>query len=197
MFYNQLQKLGIKVRRRSGQEKTVCPQCSESRRNKKDACLSVNVTEGTYNCHHCGWKGNVKSFERKDASKKYEKPSPDILKNIELSEKIIKYSEQRKLAGKHLTSFCTRKGRVHAADSKKERCIVFPYIRDGQVINAKYRDGNKNFRMVKDAELIFLECKHYRVDIVRLLQKVSGICSLHTNPVFVMSTNQLLMRMGK
>jgi twinkle protein len=37
---------------------------------------------------------------------------------------------------------------------KKESCICFPYLRDGSLINVKYRDGRKNFKMVKDAELI-------------------------------------------
>jgi len=31
--------------------------------------------------------------------------------------------------------------------------ICFPYFRGGQVINVKYRDGQKNFRLEKDAEL--------------------------------------------
>lgn len=32
--------------------------------------------------------------------------------------------------------------------------ICFPYFRDGEVVNVKYRDGRKNFKMEKDAELI-------------------------------------------
>jgi len=78
MYFDKLYDLGIRLRRRSGQEKVPCPQCSEGRRNKKDACLSVNITEGTYNCHHCGWKGNVRSFDKKEKLKKYEKPNPSM-----------------------------------------------------------------------------------------------------------------------
>lgn len=156
MYFNQLSKLGIKIRRRSGQEKTTCPQCSDSRRNKKDPCLSVNVTEGTYNCHHCGWKGNVRAFERKESAKKYFRPDKSMLENIQLNEKVIAYSESRGISRETLKKF-----HIHAkeewmpATQKKERCIVFPYIRDSQVVNAKFRDGAKNFRLVKDAELIF------------------------------------------
>jgi hypothetical protein len=33
--------------------------------------------------------------------------------------------------------------------------ICFNYFREGQLINVKYRDGEKNFKLVKDAEKIF------------------------------------------
>ena len=156
MYYEKLCQLGIRLRRRSGQEKTTCPQCSESRRNKKDPCLSVNVTEGTYNCHNCGWKGNVKAFERREAAKKYERPSRDFLRSVELNDRIVSY-----FAGRGISEGTLQKFFVHGREEfmpqtqKKERCIVFPYLRESEVVNAKYRDGAKNFKMVKDAELIF------------------------------------------
>lgn len=156
MYFDKLSSLGIKLRRRSGQEKTTCPECSESRRNKKDPCLSVNITEGTYCCHNCGFKGNVKTFEKKHETKKYERPPQSMLKDIELSEKVVQYSQNRGISKSTLDKFL-----VHAKEEwmpqtqKKERCIVFPYMRSGEIVNAKYRDGSKNFKLIKDAELIF------------------------------------------
>lgn len=166
MYYDQLSNLGIKLRRRSGQEKTTCPQCSESRRNKKDTSLSVNITEGTYNCHHCGWKGGVKHFQQKERKKAFEKPDQAMLKSISLNEKVVAYAKSRGISESTLKRFM-----IHAKEEwmpqtqKKERCIVFPYIRGGELINAKFRDGAKNFRLCKDAELVFfgmqtLEGKH-------------------------------------
>jgi twinkle protein len=166
MYYDQLSNLGIKLRRRSGQEKTTCPQCSESRRNKKDTSLSVNITEGTYNCHHCGWKGGVKHFQTQERKKTFEKPDQAMLKSISLNEKIVAYAQGRGISESTLKRFM-----IHAKEEwmpqtqKKERCIVFPYIRGGELINAKFRDGAKNFRLCKDAELVFfgmqtLEGKH-------------------------------------
>ncbi len=156
MYYDQLSNLGIKLRRRSGQEKTTCPQCSESRRNKKDTSLSVNITEGTYNCHHCSWKGSVKQFQQKEMKKKFEKPDQSMLKSISLNEKVVAYSKARGISEETLKRFM-----IHAKEEwmpqtqKKERCIVFPYIRSGELINAKFRDGAKNFRLCKDAEMTF------------------------------------------
>lgn len=156
MYFDQLTKQGIRLRRMSGVEKTTCPQCSESRRNKKDPCLSVNITEGVWNCHNCGWKGSVKKFERNDKVKKFTKPEQSMLKHIELTDKIIKYSEGRKISEETLNKFLIHgKEEWMPATQKKERCIVFPYLRGGEIVNAKYRDGNKNFRLCKDAELIF------------------------------------------
>jgi hypothetical protein len=50
MFYDWAT-LRIDTRgRAAGELKTLCPVCSANRRHKHDRCLSVNVTEGVYNC---------------------------------------------------------------------------------------------------------------------------------------------------
>lgn len=156
MYYDRLTELGIKLFRRAGSEKTKCPQCSDSRKNKTDKPLSVNVTTGEYNCHNCGWKGNVRSFERKRDGKKYEKPPADVLKNIELKEKAIEWFKKRGISKDTLDKFMIfTKEEFMPQTSQKENCICFPYIRNGEVVNVKYRDAKKDFKMVKDAELIF------------------------------------------
>ena len=38
---------------------------------------------------------------------------------------------------------------------REENCICFPYFKDGEMVNIKFRDARKSFKMVKDAELIF------------------------------------------
>jgi putative DNA primase/helicase len=43
----------------AGEINTTCPRCSHNRRKSRDPCLSVNVTEGVWLCHHCGWKGGL------------------------------------------------------------------------------------------------------------------------------------------
>lgn len=155
MYYDKLSNLGIRLRRRSGQEKTTCPQCSENRRNKKDPCLSVNITEGTYCCHNCDWKGTVKEFYKSEPKKHYKRPEPGMFKHVELSEKILAYFQGRGISQATLNKFLVHgKEEWMPQTQEKERCIVFPYIRNGEIINAKYRDGRKNFKMVKDAELI-------------------------------------------
>ena len=156
MYYDKLSDLGIKLTRRSGNVKTKCPQCSDGRKNKTDMPLSVNITEGEYNCHNCGWKGNVRAYERKRENKKYEKPPQDVLKSIERKEKTIEYFKKRGISEKTLEKFLIfNKEEWMPQTQQKENCICFPYFRDGEMINVKYRDAKKNFKLVKDAELIF------------------------------------------
>ena len=156
MYYDKLCDLGIKLTRTSGSVKTKCPQCSDGRKNKSDMPLSVNITTGEFCCHNCGWKGNVHSFERKRDNKKYEKPSSDVLKNIELKEKVIEWFNGRGISEETLNKFMIfTKEEWMPQTQKKESCICFPYFRDGELINIKYRDGRKNFKLNKDSELIF------------------------------------------
>lgn len=156
MYYERLTDLGIKLFRRNGSEKTKCPQCSDSRKNKSDKPLSVNVTTGEYNCHNCGWKGNVRWQERKREMKKYEKPPADVLRNIVVKEQAISWFEKRGISKATLDKFMIyTKDEYMPQTQKSESCICFPYFRDGELVNVKYRDARKNFKMVKDAELIF------------------------------------------
>lgn len=156
MYYDRLYDLGIKLTRRGGSEKTKCPQCSDSRKNKSDRPLSVNITTGEYNCHNCGWKGNVRVMERKQQQKVYERPSQDILKSIELKDKTRDWFLRRAISEKTLDKFMIfSREEWMPQTSAKENCICFPYFRDGSLVNIKFRTARKEFKMVKDAELIF------------------------------------------
>jgi len=155
MYYSKLSDLGIKISRHSGQEKTKCPQCSDGRKNKHDKPLSVNITAGDYRCHNCGWKGNVRSFERKIERKNYQKPPQHLIKNIELKDRVVDWFSKRGIKKSTLDKFMIfAKNEWMPQTQKEESCIGFPYMRDGEIVNVKFRDGAKNFKMVKDAELI-------------------------------------------
>ena len=61
--------LGRYAGRTSGWVKTLCPECSEGRKNKHEKCLSVNLETGQFKCHNCGWHGyaTVHTDEEKEA----------------------------------------------------------------------------------------------------------------------------------
>lgn len=156
MYYDRLSDIGIKLTRHSGNEKTLCPQCSDARKNKRDKCLSVNVTTGEYNCHNCGWKGNVRSRERKHEEKHYERPTKDYLQALALKERTVAYFGKRAISQSTLDKFMVfSREEFMPQTGQKENCICFPYFREGDLINIKFRDARKNFRMVAGAELIF------------------------------------------
>jgi twinkle protein len=156
----ELISLGIPLTRGSGQQKTKCPKCSHTRRNKSDVCLSVNIDEGLYNCHNCGWGGNVK-FKKKI---EYIKP---IKINSNLNEKIIKWFEKRMITEPTLLHWKIGESLEFMPQVKaKRRCINFNYYRNKELINVKFRDSQKNFKLISGAELIF-----YGLDNIKDLKK--------------------------
>lgn len=84
-----LERLGIDVRKIKTSGKTICPNCSHTRKNKKDPCLSVNVITGVYNCHNnCGFSGGVaNTYEKRD--KEYARPT--FVNTTELREVTVNY----------------------------------------------------------------------------------------------------------
>lgn len=157
MFFDKLSDLGIKLTRRSGNEKCFCPACHDGRKNKKDRSLSVNITTGEYKCHNpgCDFKGNVRAAERRREARKYERPSDELIKSIALQERAEKWFKSRGLSKSTLDRFMIFSREEWMPQSQqKEHCVCFPYFRDGSLINVKFRSAKKGFKMVKDAELI-------------------------------------------
>lgn len=89
MYQAEFLELGISLKgRQTGELKTKCPQCHQTRKNKTDDSLSVNVEKGFYNCHNCGWSGSVRFKPKKE----YIKP-PTI--ELKLSDKIVQWFKGR------------------------------------------------------------------------------------------------------
>lgn len=150
-YHAKLTALGIHLTRSTGQVKTRCPQCSETRKKKNDPCLSVNIDEGTYHCHNCGWKGGVSARE----AKVYFKPIFNE-NHTNLPDKVVDWFKGRKIRQETCLFWKIGYESVWMPQTgKEERVISFNYFSGGELVNVKYRDGRKNFRMVKDAKLVF------------------------------------------
>lgn len=148
--------LGIETKRNHGSDKVLCPKCSHNRKNKKDPCLSIDIDTGVYNCHNdCGFKGVVKS-EVVYTPKPKDYIKPTFNNNTELNDNIVKWFQGRCISQKTLTDCKVTESLKFMPQIQKEvSTINFNYFRDNELVNVKYRSGNKNFMMVKDAELIF------------------------------------------
>lgn len=154
--------IGIQPKANIIEQKLLCPKCSESRKKKNDKPLSVNIEEGFYNCHHCGWSGNVKL---KTKAKEYAKP---IEVKSELSARLISYFAKRGISEATLVNWKIGETKEWFPQiNKKRNAINFKYYRDGELINIKYRDAEKNFKLVSGAELIF-----YGIDNIKEMDKV-------------------------
>lgn len=146
-----LSERGIDLKRKTkGTIKTTCPACSESRKDKKDPCLSVDIDEGLFNCHHCNFKGRV--FEKKQ--KEYIKPQPRLEKLR--SELIAWFEKSRGISNNTLLRFGITEANEWMPQQQAEAPVIcFNYYRNEELVNIKFRGKNKSFKMAKDAELIF------------------------------------------
>jgi len=157
--YELLENLQIDLKnKRSGTIKTTCPKCSPERRNKKDPCLSVNIDEGLYRCHHCEWHGKVFN---KIPKKEYTVPIPRLEK---LEKTTIEWFENvRKISNNTLLRFGVTDSVEWMPKSSAEIPVIcFNYYRDGKLVNTKFRGKGKDFKLIKNAELIF-----YNLDSIK------------------------------
>lgn len=145
---------GIKVPHgATGNVKTICPQCtphnrSPKNRNSKD--LSVNVSEGVWNCHNCGWTG---ALPKTGPKKEYVKPVARLEK---LGAKAMAFFESRGISNNTLLRFnVTEAVEWMPQHGKEVPVICFNYYRGTELVNIKFRGPEKSFKLAKDAELIF------------------------------------------
>lgn len=145
-----------------GEITMLCPECSHTRKKKHDKCLSVNIDKQVWHCNHCGFKGYVKP----DKNIVYK--IPEWKNNTELSDLTVKWFETRKISQGTLKRAKVTDGMEWMPKAQKEiLTIQFNYFRNGKLVNVKYRGKDKDFKMYKDAELIF-----YNIDSVKDCQDV-------------------------
>jgi len=155
VYAGQLKEKGIDLKGRNrGFLKVKCPQCSHRRKKKKEPCLSVNLDEGWYKCHNddCDFKGNV-AKGRYGNDRVYTRPE---IRKTKLNEKTLRYiTEERKISIEAVERFGLTESleRFPQSDSTN-RAINFNYFRNNELVNIKFRDGHKNFKMAAGAELI-------------------------------------------
>lgn len=131
------------------QIRTLCPECTPTRKKKKIKDLCINTTLNTWFCQHCGWKGGLLGN-----GKVYTKPK--YTAKTRLPEKVLSYFKDRGISEQTLESNKIGYGPVWMpAENKEVNAIQFPFYKSGVVVNIKYRDGKKNFRQAKNAEKCF------------------------------------------
>lgn len=157
-----LEDLGISLRNIRKQGKTLCPKCSHTRKNKKDPCLGVNIDEGWYRCHNCDWSGTVKGrYEYSEKPKEYVRPA--FVNRTQCSEPLVNWFFGRGITQQTLIDLNVTENQEWMPQNQQvSSCINFNYFRDGILINTKFRNGLKHFKMVSQAELIF-----YNIDSIK------------------------------
>lgn len=129
----------------------VCPACKEVRKKKAAKAASFNSQKMTGNCKHCGATFSV--YKEMDYRKEYKRPEEP--NRTELSDKVLAYFKKRSISQETIKALrITEQSEWMPQTEKNENCICFNYYRDGKIVNTKYRDGAKNFKLFSGAELI-------------------------------------------
>lgn len=165
--------ISIPYRRTAGNVKTYCPECRDKRTNKNDKSLSVNLDTGVWNCHYCGWSGHLEYTDEakkewmKDQPwysehkaaiaaqkpKNYRKPQPRPDNGI--SDKLSGWFNGRGISKETLLKMRITEGQEFIPQASKQmNTVQFNYYRDGELINTKFRTGDKKFKFVQGAELL-------------------------------------------
>ena len=140
---------------KNGENLILCPVCSHTRKKKTLKCFSFNLSKNAGRCNHCGVV-LVSKLEQPLKLTQIEYKRPKWQNNTKLSDKLVKWFEARKITQYVLNDFKITEGLEWMPQTNKnENTIQFNYFRLGELINVKYRDGKKNFKLFKDAEMIF------------------------------------------
>lgn len=163
------EKYGIKAPYgRSGNRKVFCPQCHDQRHDKRDKSLSINLETGEFNCHYCGFSGcaaEKEPWEKEDRpwnntapirrqKPDYKKPAPrkDC---FSISGKALEWFRERGISEKTLTTMKVTEGLEWMPQKNgKANTVQFNYYHNGELVNTKFRTGDKCFKLCSGAELL-------------------------------------------
>ena len=138
-----------------GNHRTTCPKCSGTRKKKNDQCLSVTVDDeggAVWNCHHCGWVGNVVGGEDRlppKPERKFRVVQEPIERSI--TSHIYDWFAGRGIGAETVDHFKIYRSRQSFGGPEKG-CVAFPYYENGSLVNVKYRTHDKKFKQEASAK---------------------------------------------
>ena len=143
-----------------GKAQGICPLCSSDRqpKHRKLKCASYDWERGLGTCHHCDSSFQLHTYQRKgNASKTYLRPDAlNVVDPKQITSRVFKWFESRGISQKTLHDLDVTEGKEYMPQTgKAENTIQFNYIMGDELINIKYRDGRKKFKLYKGAEKVF------------------------------------------
>ena len=174
-----------------GENQMPCPECSQNRRKKHIKCFSYNAEKEVGYCNHCETRF-VKHNPHEE--KQYIKPTLEWKNFTKLSENAVKYFESRKISQKTLLSMNIGEKKEYIPQLEKEvNCIFFPYFKNCELINTKFRDARKNFKLISGAELIWFnydciqKCIEQKGELVIVEGEFDALSIIQSGHEFVVS----------
>ena len=141
---------------KDGATQGICPLCSHTRKpkNQKLQCASYDWERGLGTCHNCDTTFQLHTYLRKGTSEKVY-TLPEVTYK-ETGTKVEEWFKSRGINKQTLTDLRVGEGQEFMPQTgKQENTIQFNYYIGDQLINVKYRDGRKNFKLYKGAEKVF------------------------------------------
>jgi len=142
-----------------GKTQGICPLCSHNRKpeNKKKKCASYDWERGLGTCHNCDSTFQLHTYERKGTSdREYVRPTFSTKSHKAPSSKVVEWFKSRGISQDTLEALNVSEGPEFMPQTgKQENTIKFNYFMGNTLVNIKYRDGAKNFKLYKGAEKVF------------------------------------------
>ena len=143
---------------KEGAAQGICPLCSHTRKpeNRKAKCASYDWERGLGTCHNCNTTFQLHTYQRKGSSERvYVRPeTPEQFNDV--STNVETWFGTRGISKQTLKDLQVTEGPEFMPQTgKQENTIQFNYFMGDQLINVKYRDGRKNFKLYKGAEKVF------------------------------------------
>ena len=147
-----------------GKSQGTCPLCSSSRKpeNRKAKCCSYDWERGLGTCHNCDSTFQLHTYKRKGKAEKVY-VVPDFTEGAikPVRDKTLEWFKTRGISTETLAKLMVSIGKEYMPQTGNiENVIQFNYYVGGNLINVKYRDARKNFKLYKGAEKVF-----YNIDL--------------------------------
>ena len=162
--------------KQEGTKKILCPVCSSERLKKDEPCLSITFNKENTGkhfafCHHCKFRFVVvpegvpdedpDRLQFNQQPRKYRDPAETYnLDDFDLTDDVVEWFEKRGIPEEILVRYQI-KGCFTAfpgSGKGKEPAIMFPFFKDGKLINIQFRnlgDKDKQYKAVKDCQMIY------------------------------------------
>lgn len=184
----------LDLKKSNGSEKIRCPKCDASRSDKKDKSLVIYHNNGIGRCFYCEaltFRDSQKN--ERETKVNYTLPSQEWRNYTKLSDKLVKWFENRGIKQYVLNDFCISEEVMYQPQlNKSVNNVVFNYFEGELLVNKKYRSGDKKFTQSKNGKPILYNinsvigceevyCVEGEVDCLSLAQiGIKNVVSLPT-----------------
>ena len=142
-----------------GKAQGICPLCSHERKGSKQKlkCASYDWERGLGTCHNCNKTFQLHTYKRKGFNnKEYILPKFSTKTHKQPESNVIKWFASRGISEQTVNELNVSEGLEYMPQTnQEENTIKFNYFMGDKLINIKYRDARKNFKLYKGAEKIF------------------------------------------